>query len=108
MSEATQILDAFFDRLVANDMVIVHRSVLGNDMGTMQRNALRNTTLTARQISEAKLWGDINPAMVRNIIREQCREGETLEVARGKRKEIKVIREAVRRVAKSRNILWLD
>lgn len=111
-AEATAILDAFFDRLKANDMVIVHRSVLvapEQDLAALQRNTLRKEALTSKQISDAKLWGDISPAMVRQLIKKHCRTGETIELNSSKnRKLTKVIRAGVERVARIRNIVWLD
>ncbi|WP_405329561.1 hypothetical protein [Leeuwenhoekiella sp. LLG6367-2.1] len=112
MSSTAQILDAFFDRLKAENMVIVHRDLVTGshkqEVRLKQKRYLKNASLTCKQIAEAELWGDIGEHRVRNLIKQHCKAGEILEVERGKTKITKVIRAGVERVARIRSVVWQD
>ena len=107
-----RLLDDFMKRLKAENLVIVNRSLLSDvgegDIAKMRRKVLRNRSLTCKQIADAELWGKIDSARVRQIMKQHCMDGETFEAPYGNTRTItKVIRAGVERVARIRQISWV-
>jgi hypothetical protein len=110
MSNA-QLLDDFMDRLKAENLVIVHRSMVRDvrrdDLSAYRRKVLRNRSLTCKQIADGELWGKIDVARVRQLVRQHCGPQEMFEAPYGEKSTItKVIRAGVERVARIRSIPW--
>ena len=69
-------------------------------------DALKNSNwLTCSEISKAGIWGNIGAKAVYNYAKNHCKEGELLE-NEDKRKPLKIINTAVKRIAFVKGIVW--
>lgn len=74
---------------------------------SLQKKFLRERALTYRQISDAQLWGEIDPQAVRAYAVKYAKENEIFPSSKGKRKEYKIITAAVVRLRKKRGYATL-
>jgi hypothetical protein len=67
-----------------------------------QKKALAKPALEFREISEAQLWGEIDPQAVRAYANKYAKKLEIFPANKGNLKRYKIIRAAVIRLAKKR------
>lgn len=102
----------FMRHLKANDLVIVSRSLVENELEAsslkkLRRKALSKKALTFKEIADAQLWGDISTKSVKEYAKIHAKEDEIKKFPFGKIERYKLMRSAVERIAKQRG-QWID
>ena len=110
MSGTVAISD-FMQHLEEKGLVIVPRSLVENRLQELKQEKLRKSikrekAVTYKQITDARIWGQISQKAVKSYAKKYAKPGEIFPVKRGLRSVDKIVISAVERLAKKRGELW--
>ena len=111
MEGAINIQD-FMQHLEANNLVIVPRILVENelnerDLQFARKKALAKKALTFKEIADARIWGNISAKSVKEYAKKYAKAGEIQKFPYGELERFKIMRSAVERLAKKRG-QWID
>lgn len=97
-------ISAFMDHLEQHDLVIAPRRLVEKRgaIERKQKHCLRKKMLSFKEISDAGLWGEIQPSSVKAFAKKYAKQGELIQVPNGQKMMYKITIGAVERIAKIR------
>lgn len=102
--EATVDIHEFMQHLEDQGLMIaprslVERNIEDREIQAKKRRALAKKALTFKEVSEARLWGDISVKAVKSYALKHAKPSEVVTVPRGKSEQYKIMISAVKRIA---------
>lgn len=98
----------FMRYLQENDLVIAPVDLVQPDVAKLRAVMLKKPSLTYREISQCRIWGNITQKRAYQIAKAEARPGEIIKPGGSENSKEKILTAAVKRIAMARGEMTVN